>query len=202
MRPRRPSPRCGPPQCLARCSLPTGRRGRPGGSGYAGRTRGPGRRGGPGATGCAPRGPGPRGRGTAMTRRGSGESTPGGCISWAAWSASWLQRTRRGAGGATVATSRCGHGTPRRPRSGGGGRGSARCGTGHTLLPRARPRIVLSPFFYLPFTLSLSLYREDGSNSSRGIFRRDSADSGLLRSDGLLRLRQQNGLLRSTVHLE
>lgn len=34
--------------------------------------------------------------------------------------------------------------------------GSARCGTGHTLLPRARPRIFLYPFF-LPYLYSLSL---------------------------------------------
>ena len=101
-RPRRRSPRCGPPRCSGRCSPATGRRGAPGGSGCGGRPRGPGRRGGPGATGCVPRGSGWRGRGTSMRRRGSSACTPAGCISWAAWSASWLQRTRWGAERASV----------------------------------------------------------------------------------------------------
>ena len=51
-------------------------------------------------------------------------------------------------------------------------------GPRHMLLPRARPRIVLFPFFFTLSLLSLSLsIRKKVVVSRRGIFWRDSADS-------------------------
>nr|DAN31044.1 MAG TPA: hypothetical protein [Caudoviricetes sp.] len=155
---RQQSPRCGPRRWRGRCSPATGRPGGHQAPGPEARAKAHDLVGARSASESAPKPNESRALDNAIGPKASSASNPRRCIASVAWLASWLQRTCSGWGCATVA--------PVTWRA-----APIRCGSRPqhnvaqvTTAPRAHAYSSLPLFLYPFFTLSLSLYKKEGSS--------------------------------------